>query len=98
MIELTRIEPRVMTADEVRAVPRGGVVCVEYFNGETGRHGAIHYAMKAADGALVDEEILIYEDFEKDMTPDAEGDCWRFWTAMPTEEQRDATPWPTAEG
>lgn len=85
---------QVLSCEQLQRLPRGAVVWVEYWNGEEQKAGRLAGAMKCADGTLVDEETLLYDDFRKDMTPDAECDCWRFWSAMPTEEQRKAEPWP----
>ena len=89
---------RLLTAGELEALPRGAVVWIEHLNGETGRSSGPVCAMKCGDGTLVDEEALIYDDFREDMKLDAWGHCWRFWSAVPTEEQRAGTPWPEPEG
>ena len=88
-------DPRVLTADEIRALPRLSIVWLEYWNGENGSADADMYAaMKCYDGTLVDEEGSVYNDFEKDMAPDRfDGSRWRFWIGSPTEEQRKAVPW-----
>jgi hypothetical protein len=89
------MDPKILTADEIRALPRLTIVWIEYWNGEeNAANPNILAAMKCRDGILIDEEASIYSDFEKDMTPDRfDGSRWRFWDAEPTEEQRKAVPW-----
>jgi hypothetical protein len=90
-----RMDPKILTADEVRARPWLSIVFIEYFNGETQEADPlILAAMMCRDGTLVDEDACIYNDFEKDIAPDPfDGSRWRFWDAEPTEEQRKAVPW-----
>lgn len=87
--------PRVLTAEEIRALPRLTIVWIEYWSGEEKKADPDMFAsMKCYDGTLVDEDASVYNDFEKDMTPDRfDGSCWRFWLGKPTEEQRKAVPW-----
>ena len=94
MVRKPQLMPGAIAERVMQRLPRGAVVWVEFWNGEEQKAGRLTCAMKCSDGTLVDEEMLLYDDFRKDMTPDAEGDCWRFWSAMPTEEQRKETPWP----
>ena len=94
-IKQTDPEPRVLTIDELKALPRLAIVWTEYWNGEEKKADPkLFAAMKCYDGTLVDEDASVYNDFEKDMTPDRfDGSCWRFWLGKPTEEQRKAVPW-----
>lgn len=84
---------KVLTAEELRRVPRARSVWVEYYDGELGRSTTLMAAMKCKDGSLVDEDTNVYTDFEKDMTPDAENNCWRFWNRKPKPEERKRTRW-----
>ena len=87
-------EPRLLTPDELRALPRCAIVWIEYFDGELQKSNeGIIAAFKCQDGKFVDEAMCYYDDFEKDMTPDPDGSCWRFWSAEPSDELRKATPW-----
>ena len=88
-------EPKVLTAEEIRALPRLTIVWIEYWSGEEKKADPDMFAsMKCYDGTLVDEDASVYNDFEKDMTPDRfDGSCWRFWLGKPTEEQRKAVLW-----
>ena len=78
-------EARVMTPEEVAAVPDGGVIWEEI------RLTGICEAMirdsnTFANGAdfLVLDEVLDCDDYLKN---------YRCWTSRPTDEQREATPW-----
>lgn len=86
---------RVLTADELRELPRLTIVFIECFDGEyQAPLPTIMAGMKCYDGSIVDEDGSIFSDFEDDMSRDHfDGSCWRFWSAMPTEEQRKAVPW-----
>ena len=87
------MKARVISPEEVEKVPRGGIVWIEFFDGELGRSTGMFCAMKTRRGTLVDEEGSDYNDFAADITPDAEGDCWRFWNAKPTAKQRKEVAW-----
>lgn len=84
---------RIMTPNEVKQVPRAGIVWVEFFDGELGKSTALMCAMMCKDGSLVDEEGSFYKNYEQDILPDVEGDCWRFWNDKPSKEERDGSPW-----
>lgn len=86
-------EARILTADEIRHLPRTSIVWIEFYNAEEGEATSLLAAMKCADGSLVDEDTCVYDDFEKDMKPQADG-YWRFWSARPTQKQRKETGWP----
>ena len=87
-------EPRLLTPDELRALPRCAIVWIEYFDGELQKSNeGIIAAFKCQDGKFVDEIMCYYVDFEKDMLPDPDGSCWRFWSAEPSAELRKETPW-----
>lgn len=83
---------RLLTADEIRQLPRTSIVWIEYYNAEEGRSDSLHAAIKCEDGTLVDEETCVFDDFERDMRPQADG-WWRFWSAEPTRKQREETSW-----
>lgn len=83
-------EPRVLTLEEVTG---GGECYVEYRNGGCG-----YCDCYFSDDA---EKINIYRPLKIDYyaDPDCYNKTWRCWTARPTEEQREATPWgEAAEG
>ena len=90
--EMVMNQARILTADEIRALPRTSIVWIEFYNAEEGKSDSIHASMKCADGTLVDEDACVFDDFEKDMRYCADG-YWRFWLGEPTEEQRRETPW-----
>ena len=84
---------RVLTDEEIRRLPRCAIVFIEFFSGEKGQSDSMMAAMKCEDGSLVCEDLTYFIDFEKDMRPDGDGDCWRFWSGLPDEETRKKTPW-----
>lgn len=85
---------RILTPDEVRQVPRAGIIWIEFFDGELGRSTALLCAMMCKDGSLVDEEGSFYNNYDQDIIPDdIEGDCWRFWGGKPSADERKNTPW-----
>lgn len=83
---------RLMTADEIRQLPRTSIVWIEFWNAEEGEATQLLPAMKCADGSLVDEDTCVFTDFEEDMKPQWDG-WWRFWSDEPTSRQREETPW-----
>ena len=87
--------PKVLTAKELHELPRLTIVFIECFDGEyQAPLPTIFAGMKCYDGSIVDEDGSIFQDFEKDMSRDHFDDsCWRFWNAMPTDEQRQAVKW-----
>jgi len=90
------MNPRVLTVEELRALPRLAIVFIECFDGEEQIPlPTILAGMKCYDGTIVDEDGSIFDDFEGDTKRDAvfDGSYWRFWNMMPTEEQRKAVPW-----
>ena len=90
------MKPRVLTPEEIRALPRLAIVFIELFDGEEGTPDPVLMAgMKTVDGNIVDEDGSIFCDFEDDTKPGAafDGSWWRFWNGMPTEEDRKAVPW-----
>ena len=89
------MKPRVLTADELRALPRLAIVFLECWDGEyQDALPEILAGMKCYDGTIVDEDGCIFQDFEDDMKPTCfDGSKWRFWNMMPTEKQRKAVPW-----
>ena len=88
------MKPRVLTADELRALPRLAIVFLECWDGEyQDALPEILAGMKCYDGTIVDEDGCIFQDFEDDMKPTCfDGSKWRFWNMMPTEKQRKAAP------
>ena len=88
-------EARILTADEIRKLPRTSIVWIDYWDGEEKKLGTMMAGMKCYDGTLVDEDGSIYTNVEDDMKPDRfDGSCWRFWSAKPTQKQREETGWP----
>ena len=90
------MKPRVLTPDEIRALPRLAIVFIELFDSEEGKPDPVIMAgMKTVDGNIVDEDGSIFSDFEDDTKPGAafDGSWWRFWNGMPTEELRKEVPW-----
>ena len=87
--------PKVLTIEELKALPRLAIVWVEYYDGEEKRTSPdLFAAIKCYDGTLVDEDACVYNDFESDMKPDViDGSCWRFWDTLPTPEQSRTVPW-----
>ena len=83
---------RLLTADEIRQLPRESIVWIEFYNAEEGEATSLMASMKCADGTLVSEDACVYEDFEEDMKPQADG-WWRFWNGEPTEQEREDAPW-----
>lgn len=93
---MSELPARILTADEIGQLPRASIVWVEFYNVEEEMATSLVAAMKCADGTLVDEETCVYDDVVEDMRPQPDG-WWRFWSEMPTEEQRAGTPWVRAE-
>ena len=89
------MRPRVLTAEEMKALPRLAIVFVEYYDGELRRaQETMLAAMKCGDGTLVDEDACVYTNFEQDMKPSRfDGSFWRFWSGMPDEKLRKDTRW-----
>lgn len=95
-IEQPDEKPRVLTPDELRDLPRLSIVFIECWDGEyQAPLPTIMAGMKCYDGTIVDEDGSTFSNFEDDMKPGRmfDGSCFRFWSAMPTEEQRKAVPW-----
>lgn len=88
---------RILTADEIRELPRTSIVWIEFYNAEENEPTSLLPAMKCADGTLVDEETCVYDDYEADMKYQKDG-YWRFWSEEPTQEQRERTAWPHEQG
>ena len=84
---------RIMTPEEIRKAKRTAIIWIEYYDGELGRSTVMFAAMKCKDGSLVDEDGSIYTMFEKDILPDADDSCWRFWNGKPTAKERKETKW-----
>ena len=90
------MKPRVLTPDEIRALPRLAIVFIECFDGELREPAEFIMAgMKCYDGSIVDEDGSIYSEFEKETKPGAlfDDSYFRFWNMMPTEDQRKEVPW-----
>lgn len=83
---------RLLTADEIRHLPRTSIVWIEFYNAEEGEATVLLPAMKCANGTLLDEDSCVYDDFEKDMKVQP-NDWWRFWDGEPTDQEREDTPW-----
>lgn len=87
---------RLLTADEIRQLPRTSIVWIEFYNVEEGEATTLMAAMKCADGTLVSEDTCVFEEFEEDMKVQPDG-WWRFWNGEPTELEREETPWEWTE-
>lgn len=90
------MEPRVLTVEELQALPRLAIVFIECWDGEyQDALPDIYAGMKCYDGTIVDEEGSIFSNFEDDVKPGRmfDGSYFRFWNTMPTEEQRKAVLW-----
>ena len=87
--------PKVLTLEELNALPRLSIIWVEHYDGEEKKASSeILAAMKCYDGTFVDEDACIYNDLEKDIEPDPlDGSRWRFWDTLPTPDQSKAVPW-----
>ena len=86
---------RVLTAEELRELPRLALVFIECWDGEYQEPlPTIMAGMKCYDGTIVDEDGSTFSNFEDDMKPGRmfDGSYFRFWSAMLTEEQRMAVP------
>ena len=83
---------RLLTADEIRQLPRMSIVWIEFYNAEEGEATSLVASMKCQNGTLIDEDGCIFKDFEDDMKPQADG-YWRFWNRKPTEIERAEAPW-----
>ena len=86
-------EARILMADEIRQLSRTSIVWIEFYNAEEGETTSLMASMKCADGSLVCEDCCVFDDYEQDMRPCEDG-YWRFWSAMPTQKQREETGWP----
>ena len=84
---------RILTPDEVRQVPRAGIVWIEFYDGELGRSTGLLCAMMCKDGTLVDEEGSFFSNYDQDIVQDADCNCWRFWAGKPSADERKNTPW-----
>ena len=60
---------RILTPDEIRQVPRAGIVWIEFYDGELGRSTGLLCAMMCKDGSLVDEEGSFFKNYEQDRCP-----------------------------
>ena len=92
-------KPRVLTIDELLAIPHWAVVCEERKEGETvGRH--VRPMIRARDHTLIDEDgiVPITEDMLKplDYVSPSGGRFQRrrrFWDKKPSMEQRREVEW-----
>ena len=80
--------PRVMTLEEIEAIPE--MVWFERRN--AGLYAGIPFRLVNADNEMRAVEIHILDGFVAQMTK-WYGKNWRCWTAKPTSEQMEATPW-----
>ena len=88
---------RLLTPEEIRQLPRTSIVWIEFYNAEESKSTYIMASMKCADGTLVSEDLCMYEEFEEDVKPSADG-WWRFWDGEPTDQEREEEPWTVCEG
>ena len=84
-------EPRVMTLDEVKAIPYDADIWIEteYYVGEISIFAAT-INTKGVRGVMVygSHKTYDYEAYNK---------LWRCWNARPTDEQREAVKWDADE-
>ena len=80
-------EPRVLTVDEVKAIPYDADIWIEteYYVGKITIFAAT-INTKGMRGVMVygSHKTYDYEAYNK---------LWRCWTSRPTDEQREAIPW-----
>lgn len=80
-------EPRVMTLEEMKAIPYDADIWIEteYYVGKITIFAAT-INTKGLRGVMVygSHKTYDYEGYNK---------LWRYWTSRPTDEQRKATPW-----
>ena len=77
------LDPRLLTYEEIRALPVASVVWEEFYNGEEKCFTQLYPAMKTETGALVSSNGET--DIEVHMgEPDADGNFFRWWQAHPT--------------
>lgn len=89
---LDRSAPRVLTEEELKALPDGSVVWEEFFNGEEGESTSIVPALVYA-GQITSPDGSSNIDVCARGWPDGDGNAFRYWSSRPTDEQREATSW-----
>ena len=89
--------PRLLTLEEIRALPLGAVIWLEYKavdeNGDIDI--SLHPTMRSVccgDAVLCDGESQTEIDTIT-LDPDECGGMERYWSARPTDEQREAVAW-----
>lgn len=94
---LDRSAPRVLTEEELMALPDGSVVWEEFFNGEEGVATHLGPGMVCAGQIIIPDSQgdLAEADLAECLRswPDDDGNDFRYWSARPTDEQREATAW-----
>lgn len=85
-------EPRVLTFEEISALPDGAVVWEEFYNGETGGVDPHMIPLMKFEEQLTNGNDWTF--VIDDMCEPAEDGCqWRWWSAEPTEAQRKRVKW-----
>lgn len=81
----------VLTMEEIRWLPIGTVIWEEFFSGEDQKTMQVIPTMVTGfGGQVVSQEAW---DYIADNEPDEFGNMWRYWSARPTQKQREETPW-----
>ena len=82
-------EPRVMTVEEVLALPEDTPIYIENCDGPNG-WDVYAGITKDADNDVVTGAIWATCEY---WSQDEYGETWRCWTSRPTDEQMEAIPW-----
>lgn len=95
-LEAARI-PRLLTLEEIRALPLGAVIWLEYkaVDEDGNIDISLHPVMRSVccgDAVICDGESQTEIDTIT-LEPDECGSMERYWSARPTDEQREAVAW-----
>ncbi len=86
------LEPKLMTVEELDALPPGSVVWEEYLDVEWDITELVPAMKLQGENAIMSESG--YSKIDEGMgDPDPEGNTFRWWSAKPTDEQRKAAKW-----
>lgn len=88
-------EPRVLSAADVAACPKGTVLWVEERQGVTWNMFPLEVETSSTHPDTGTDYLffITYHDIRKFECSEY-NQTWRCWTSRPTDEQREATPWP----
>lgn len=83
-------EPRVLTLDEVKRLQsiRDGAIWLEIFG-----NGLFPALPEFSNKSLTFFVAIPFDGYRSVFENDWYGKTWRCWSAKPTDEQREATPW-----